>query len=267
MTKPLTLWILAFLITAGSAVYQRVTGPTYPVSQRVTLNGKDISLRFPRSHGGETNFPLTLAIGDPGVQGTVEWKRYKTDDAWTVVPMTNTNGTLVAELPHQPPAGKLVYQVILRDAAHTVSLPAEGAIVMRFKGEVPLPVLIIHVIVIFSAMLFSARAGLEAFAKKPKFQAYAWWSVAMLFAGGLILGPIVQKYAFDAYWTGWPLGTDLTDNKTAVALLSWVCAAVMIPRSKFPHRWVLGAAAVTFAVFLIPHSMFGSELNYAGPTR
>jgi hypothetical protein len=35
----------------------------------------------------------------------------------------------------------------------------------------------------------------------------------------------------------------------------------MIPRSKNPVRWVIGAAIVTLTVFLIPHSVFGSELD------
>ncbi len=44
----------------------------------------------------------------------------------------------------------------------------------------------------------------------------------LLVLGGFLLGPIVQKYAFGAFWTGWPFGEDLTDNKTAVAVLAWL---------------------------------------------
>jgi hypothetical protein len=267
MTKPLALWTIAFIVTAASAVYQRMTGPTYPVTERFSLNGKDLTARLARSHGGETNFPLVLETGDPGVHGVVEWKRYKTDDGWTAVPLVNTNGTLRAELPHQPPAGKLDYRISVQDAQHTVMLPSSGSVVIRFKGDVPLFVLIIHVIVIFGAMLLSTRAGIEVFAPKPKFPAYAWWTAGFLFVGGMILGPIVQKYAFDAYWTGWPLGTDLTDNKTAAALIAWIMAAVAVRRSKHPGRWVVGAALVTLAVFLIPHSLLGSELQYSPAPR
>jgi hypothetical protein len=78
----------------------------------------------------------------------------------------------------------------------------------------------------------------------------------------LILGPIVQKYAFDAYWTGWPFGYDLTDNKTLIAFIAWIAAAVAIPRVRNPRWWLLGAAAVVLVVFMIPHSVLGSELDY-----
>jgi hypothetical protein len=84
-----------------------------------------------------------------------------------------------------------------------------------------------------------------------------------MFVGGLALGPVVQKYAFDAYWTGWPFGQDLTDNKTAAAFLAWLAAWRYAPRSEHPVRWVVGAALITLAVFLIPHSVLGSQLDYS----
>ena len=83
-----------------------------------------------------------------------------------------------------------------------------------------------------------------------------------MFVGGLLLGPLVQHYAFDAWWTGWPFASDLTDNKTAIMFLAWVIAAVAVRKFPQPKFWVAGAAIVTFIVFLIPHSMFGSELKY-----
>ena len=65
-------------------------------------------------------------------------------------------------------------------------------------------------------------AGLEAIVKGPAAYRLTVWTTLMVFAGGLILGPIVQKYAFGAYWTGWPLGNDLTDTKTMGAMLFWL---------------------------------------------
>jgi hypothetical protein len=76
------------------------------------------------------------------------------------------------------------------------------------------------------------------------------------------LGPLVQKYAFGAYWTGWPFGTDLTDNKTAIALIGWAGAFFAMRGSRRPQLWALLASVLLLAVFLIPHSMLGSELKY-----
>jgi hypothetical protein len=110
-------------------------------------------------------------------------------------------------------------------------------------------------------MLLSTRTGLEVFADQPQLKRLTGWSLAFLAVGGLVFGPIMQKFAFDAYWTGWPFGSDLTDNKTAVAVLAWLVAAFALRRSRKPKVWVVGAAVVVLAVFLIPHSLLGSELK------
>ena len=123
-------------------------------------------------------------------------------------------------------------------------------------------ILIPHVIIMFSAMLFSTRAGLEFFNSGPNLKKLASWTVGLLFLGGLLLGPAVQWYAFNAWWTGWPFGTDLTDNKTAVALAGWLVALMAIHRKRHGRAWALGASLVLLLVYLIPHSMLGSEFDY-----
>ncbi len=131
------------------------------------------------------------------------------------------------------------------------------------RGDVPAPILITHVGLMFIGLIFSTRAGLEFFSKQPKLRTLILCTIVLFSVGGLVFGPFVQKYAFDAYWTGWPFGGDLTDNKTAAMVLVWVVAWIALGRSKAPARWALLAAVLTLAVYLIPHSMFGSELDYS----
>jgi hypothetical protein len=77
----------------------------------------------------------------------------------------------------------------------------------------------------------------------------------------MILGPLVQKYAFGELWTGIPFGWDLTDNKTLIAFAFWVLAVWMNRKKARPGYTVL-AAIVLLLIYSIPHSMFGSQLNY-----
>jgi hypothetical protein len=79
----------------------------------------------------------------------------------------------------------------------------------------------------------------------------------------MILGPVVQKYAFGEFWAGWPFGKDLTDNKTLVAFVAWIIAVVRLRKNKEKRGWALAAAIILLAIYLIPHSMFGSELDYS----
>jgi hypothetical protein len=260
--KSLVLWIAAFLVTAGSAVYQRLTGPTHPLRGSVELGGQRVKYRLIRSHGGDGDAEVRLVVPDASAKGSIAWKRHKTRDSWTYLDMKREGDDLVGMLPHQPPAGKLDYRVILTQGAERVTLGG-SPVTIRFRGAVPMPVLVVHVIAMFVGMLTATRAGLEFWAAKPNYMPLILWTLGLLFIGGLILGPVVQKYAFGEYWTGWPYGTDLTDNKTAVAWLAWAVAWFGARRGPHAGWWVLAAAIVTLVVFAIPHSMFGSELKYA----
>ena len=112
---------------------------------------------------------------------------------------------------------------------------------------------------IFLAMLWANATGMLAAAKLP-FKKHLFIAISIYFAAGLIFGPLVQKYSFGAYWTGWPFGKDLTDNKVLISFLFWIIALII--NIKKENRWsVIIAAVVMFLIYLIPHSMRGSELD------
>ncbi len=263
MTRSILLWVAAFLVMGASLVYQRMTGPTYPLSGTTDVFGTPVAYTFERSHGGDDDHRVSLAAPAGVTRAELHWKRYKTNDAWTVVPMESDGKNFSGSLPHQPPAGKLMYRVLFfRDAASAAVPPGEP-VVIRFKGDVPLPILLTHVALMFLGMLFSTRAGIECLRKEPNLKTLAVWSAGMLTVGGLILGPIVQKYAFGAYWTGWPFGHDLTDNKTALIAVSWILTVLAVRSNRHPRRWALVAAIITLTVYLVPHSVLGSEIDYS----
>ncbi len=222
MKKSTWLWIIAFVLTALTAVYQRMTGPTYPVSGEVIFEGKIIQYRMDRSHGGEGNHPIEIKVDDETICGELVWKRFKTDDKWTSFEMIRENKKLVAFLPHQPPAGKLVYHIILQKNNEVFTLPENGDVVIRFKGDVPIAFLVPHIIFIFGAMLLSTRTGLEYFNEGKKFKPLTILTFIFVIIGGFILGPIIQYYAFGAFWTGFPFGHDLTDNKILIGFIGWL---------------------------------------------
>jgi hypothetical protein len=260
--KKFFFWLIAIVITLSSAVYQRLTGPTYPRRGKVMLADTVIKFELPRSEEITKDGEIAVDVPDEEIQGRLLFKRFKTADPWTEVPLERKDSQVVGYLPKQPMAGKLAYKVFLSDPGKEVSLTGEEPIIIRFKGHVPLTVLIFHVLVMFLAMLFSTSAGIAALVRWDSARKLAIWTAALLFVGGFILGPLVQKFAFGSWWTGVPFGFDLTDNKTLIAMLGWV-AAVIAGRGGKPARgWIMGASVLTLVVFMIPHSLFGSELKY-----
>ena len=261
MKKSYILWIAAFILTITSAIYQRTTGPTYPISGKVEVGNQTIKYKLIRTYGGPDNAEISINEPTGKITGTFKYKRFKSYDEWTEVVMVNMGGKLVAYVPHQPPAGKVEYYISLTDGKNVVQI-TEEPVVMRFKGHVPGVVLIPHILLMFLAMLFATRTGIEAVVKGNRTFSLSIYTSVFLLIGGLILGPIVQKFAFGAYWTGWPVGTDLTDNKTAVAFLLWVLAVYKLWKDREKRGWALVAAIVLLLIYLIPHSMMGSEIDH-----
>jgi hypothetical protein len=255
-------WILAVVLTLITAAYQRRTGPTHPARGKVSVGGTEIGYRLPRSAANDRDCEVSVRVADPAVTGALLYRRFKTDDAWARIGLERRGDRLIALLPKQPAAGKLAYRVMLDAGGREISLSGEAPLVIRFKGPVPAAVLIVHIFVMFASMLFSAMAGITSLDRKRNPRALALAAAGLFFAGGFVLGPIVQKYAFGVLWAGFPFGTDLTDSKTLVSMALWIAALVAGRKGRPARGWVLAASVVSLVIYLIPHSLFGSELKY-----
>jgi hypothetical protein len=255
------MWVFSVIFTLAFVYYQRQTGPTYPVTVKTEMDQQLIKNRLIRTWECGSDAGISLRIPDTSVNGYLQYKRYNSYDAWFELRMERVKDSLIAYLPDQPPAGKMEYRIFLERSGIRTPLTVEP-IVLRYKGAVPDWILFIHILLIFSAMLLSTRTGLEALINGNRIVAYTRVTLILLLVGGLIFGPVIQKYAFDAFWTGWPLGDDLTDNKTLVAFIFWLIAFIQQQRNHKSKVWIIIAAVVLVIIFLIPHSMWGSELNY-----
>lgn len=277
--KKTLIWILAIIITLAAAYYQRKTGPTYPKRVSVTVNDSLYDLKLVRSIEIGSRSEVKLHLQDTSVKAVLFYKRFRSNEDYQkcnfnykvypinsfvmnkVFGMSEERG-FYAEVPVQPAAGKLQYYVEITDKKGTQTILKEEPVVIRFKGPVPSSVLTPHIIIMFLAMLFSTAAGLMALFRMPSFRKTGIWTLVLLTAGGMILGPVVQKYAFGEFWTGVPFGWDLTDNKTLIAFMFWLLAVIMNRKKEKPVLTIL-AAAILLLVYSIPHSMFGSELDYS----
>ena len=276
--KPsLLLWLLALILTVLLAVYQRLSGPTRPVRGRQDVGGTEIRYKLYRSWTKYMPLPVRVAAPGNGIEFFLHFRRFPeiAGENWTTVPMGKKDGAFQAMIPGQPAAGKVVYKVEARGRAGSFWLNRGEPVVARFKGAVPTWLLLLHVHFMFAGLILAFRTGLEALRpggpedprrggpEDPRgggrWRKFIPWTLGVTAIGGLLLGPLVQKYAFGAYWTGFPLGGDLTDSKTLFAVLVWLAVFFLRKKSRW---WAVGATVLMVAVYLIPHSLLGSELDY-----
>lgn len=265
----IVLWTVAVLLMLGSAFYQRLTGPSH--HRRITFTVAGAQARAWLVRSGVTTREAQVRVPAPvdGLEGTLHVRRYPTDEPFEERALVRDGDELVGYLPIQPAAGKVEYYVVLHAGAQTVRIPPtdEKPVVLRYKDPVPLAFLIPHIAFMFFAVLFGIRTGLAALFAPQEMRRLAFLTLPLVTVGGLVLGPIVQKYAFGAFWTGWPYGYDLTDNKVLIMWVVWVllCVALLLrrPRREGMRRGlVLAATVVMLVVYLVPHSLRGSELDY-----
>jgi hypothetical protein len=267
--KNTLLWIAAVILMVAAAVFQRMTGPTYPYKGNLDIGGTEYAYRLIRSSETTGGARVVLRNPDGALDATLHYRRYPTHDSLAATPFVLEGDEWAAYLPVQPAAGKMEYFVTLSIDGTEAQIPTEGEenIILRYKDPVPLGVLLPHVIVMFLSMLIGMRAGLAALFRSQDMRVLTSVALVGMTVGGMILGPIVQKYAFDAYWTGFPFGGDLTDNKTLIMWVSWIVAAWVVASNRIRREMlrrgiVVTAAVVMMVVYLIPHSLRGSELDY-----
>jgi len=259
--KKALIWIFAVIITLAASYYQRKTGPTYPLDFKTEIQGETYAFELTRSASLGDGCIIELPAVDGISDAKVVFKKHPGNFEFDTIVMVESDDQWIASLPIQPPAGKLQYHVLIYNEDNLLLSTEEEPAIVRFKGNVPAWALIPHVIAMFLAMLLSSVALLMAIFNIGNIKRIVIWTFASLAIGGFIFGPIVQYFAFEQAWTGFPVGYDLTDNKTLIAGVFWLAA--MLLNLKQTRRWiVILAGIVLLGIFTIPHSARGSEYNY-----
>lgn len=271
MKKQILLWTAAIFLAIAAMIYQRSTGPTYEYKGNLEHAGESYKYELLRTHettgGAKIEFPQ-LKAGN--YNATLNYKRYQTKDSFTPVEFQlDGDSRFVAQLPVQPAAGKMEYYITGAIDGKAFNIPEKGEanIVLRYKDPVSDYILIPHVIMMILVIIFGIRAGLSALFDSTTMRRWVVVAFSCMTLGGMILGPLVQKSAFGEYWTGFPFGGDFTDNKMLIMWLAWALALAIIgfkpkKNEKISKSAVLVASVVMMIVYLIPHSMGGSTLDY-----
>lgn len=152
---------------------------------------------------------------------------------------------------------------------------------VTFKGKPIKVILLFHIIIIMGSAFFllhsfyfavnylknqaSAVAGL--FFRKT-YNSVFWGWILFTFSA-IVLGYYVAWAAFGVGWSGFPIGKDITDNKSLFTVLYWAVLLFLRSGDKFhigilKNRiseksfciWLIAGIILTTVVYLVPHSYF-----------
>jgi len=193
------------------------------------------------------------------------------------------NDLFVASIPSQKKGTKVWYyveaQTQIEQRKVAVTLPAGNSpgfrpILLKFEGDVPSTVIFSHVFCNFAGIFFSVLALFSAVdlargkGTLKKSVALSLVTFIFLFMGFVPLGVALNYFAFGALWEAFPFGTDITDNKSQIALLSWLVTLFLVKGAilgkesfknlisvKTYSTLVIISFVITLAMYLIPHSL------------
>ncbi len=256
--KKTIIWFLAIFSAVALAFYQRISGPTYPIKAKENVADNSFQYRLQRS--AQAYKDLTIEVStDSQVELFLSYQILNSSFPKQQIRFIRTNNLQKAVLKGLPPAGKIAYQIYFQQNKEQYFLLSGKPVVVRFKASVSSALLILHVLFMFLTPILCLASFLYYLQKNAFYRKLFLLAILALIIGGFILGPLVQKAAFGVYWSGFPFGNDLTDNKTLILLIVWLF--VFFRLKKQPALIYL---AVIFLLlnFLIPHSLFGSEYDF-----
>ncbi|MCJ7508420.1 MAG: hypothetical protein MUO85_06775 [candidate division Zixibacteria bacterium] len=197
-----------------------------------------------------------------------------------LVQKTESTLRFVANIPTQEKGKRAYYYIMVEDEqGNKVTLPdkietIDPPFMLKFKGEVPLVVIIAHVFGMTAGLFFTFLAFFFAIdtllgkdvLKRLGFSIF--FSAISVFVGGMLVGGMVTHYTFGGYWEGVPIGWDITDNKTLIIFLYWLIMLFLMKGTIFKKdeklnllkpkslaTFTLIGVILTILLYLVPHSI------------
>lgn len=185
-------------------------------------------------------------------------------------------------LPKKEYGSSYEYYFLLEDSSDAVivSLPDQSSgksglsYHIHFVRETPVLLLVAHILVILTAVIFVSLAFLTSFERlydsdsNIRLGQQILWAVIFLLIGLFGLGVWLQYHITGVYWKGIPLGRDIANSAGLVVFAYWLIVLLLLKGSAFtsnPSSNILppmGARIVTLLGFLltvimvlIPHNM------------
>lgn len=255
--SPYWRWVIALVLCLTGLFAQRQLSSELPLTIDQAWAGKRVTTTLDRVHVGPGGQRISVAGVEPEWTGELIWRPADSEAEFHRLPLRNLGSLIAGEIPLQARGIRAEYRLELETPDGLLRLPAQGTLMIRSRGATRLEVSLAHIALLALGLLLAMRAGLEALALGEHAQVFAWGSFLSFLGGGLVCGPLMKQQAYGLLWTGPPFGLDSTDTKTLLIVIAWLLPLLLRARGLRARRWIVLAALLSLAVFLIPHSSFG----------
>lgn len=272
--------LAGILITLLIFVVARRISKNRPTELEMSLGDIQITHSTVYEHVGPGQPEILLSVIPPvEIDAEVRYRAPGTEEFETVGMSEISKGTWSARLPARDKGGRLEYGLRISsektaEGGTATSSSEVGYYLIKFKGEVSVTIIILHVLCMFAAFFFIIEALLGAFAilfkgeEREFVVAQSRWVLLFTFLGGWPLGFALNWQTYGVLWEGFPFGYDITDNKTQLIAIFWIIIAALSWKSFACRRTgrdlagagvyavaVIIASILSLGLYLVPHSL------------
>jgi hypothetical protein len=204
--------------------------------------------------------------------------RERGSESFTTIIMgkAGTPSVFLASIPHQERGVWIEYYIEIRGiGGELLTFPGSAGegiyYLLRFKGNVPRSLVILHIGTMLLGLLFFLFAAykswnyLKAKGGYGGIEAGSICGLLLFFIGGFPLGSLSEYYTFGEFWIGFPLGSDFTGTKTLLIFVFWILITGLFRATRAggedenkQRRYanlVFWGTILTVLVYLIPHGI------------
>lgn len=249
MKQTIILWFGAIVITLLAGYLNSVNSPYYPYSSTIGVEGKKVSFFVERKQSSEKPVELIIRTDIDSITGFVFWKENQNDWNKTELDYSSVDKILKTEIPpSKPKKTKDIYFSINRNDKE-YRYPPEGSIKITFFGELKRGFGYTYFIFLFSAILFSARAGLEGFRNKKLKALYIFATIGQIL-WALFLVPVKNTFELMSPKDKiLPIG-ELFDILPLIIASIWIAGLIGIFNTNYKKEFALGTVILSITLFI-----------------
>jgi len=265
MKKNIILWLGAVIITFLAGYMHNVTGPDYPVSGTIGIQGKQVTFKFDKIYRGNDSYNVFIRTDLKDIKAFLLWKDVPTnshirrsqknqfDSIWQKKLMIDSGFLIIGKLPHYNPEQKLAYRVELNYGGKQYFLPEDKPVTIMFLGKVNSSVMNIFYFVLFGGLLLAVRTGLEVFKDKPKVGMYTIFTLILFFLYTICVVPLKRTYELNALNHFVPPINSLISYQSISLLLLWIIGLSLIFNFKGNKIIPLVISSITLIIYIFVH--------------
>jgi hypothetical protein len=248
LKKQIILYLATALITFLVLYIKNLSSPYYPVTSTFGIEENKISYRLDKIHYGEEFYQVKLLTELKGIEGIVTIKQ---GTEISEVSMNYYDKFLQANLTSPGPVTKLDYQIRLKYNDKEYVIPRDNSyITIEFYGKIPLLLIWLHYILLFSGLFLSIRIGLDYFDGNILSKKLSVIAISVFILYGLMINPLKNSYRLGLINKTIPTIIELFDLQAVLFLFVWILMLPLIFHKRTSKPAAIAVSIITLIIFI-----------------